>query len=200
MDGNAHPRPEPPAAPPEPTGRVLIGRDAERHAEAAQILEEAQARAASIEQRAWEAGFEAGHREATSRHTELTVRALRQVEAWARTVELRYARLVRGCVAKILDRELSVAPASVVDVVRAAARPVRWATDVVVHVHPDDARHVRARRSAIQSELGANVSLRIHEHPGIRKGGCRIETELGAVDATIDAQLDAIERAVLEAA
>jgi type III secretion protein L len=99
-------------------------------------------------------------------------------------------------VAIILERELATRPESVVDVVRAATRDLRDALDLRVRVHPDDVPAVQGRVAALRSEQRCGASLRVHGDPDLSRGACRVESELGVIDASLHAQLDALARAI----
>lgn len=188
---------------PPPAARIVPRRVADARREADRILLEARAEAARIvrittseanQMRAL--ARSRGREEALAQYSEQTVRALKRVDAWTDELERRLVGLARACAEKILSRELSLCPEAVVDIVRAATREVRWATDVRVFIHPDDEDLVRGRSARIRDELAPHGCVRVETDPSIRRGGCRVSTELGDVDASLETQLDAIECAL----
>jgi flagellar biosynthesis/type III secretory pathway protein FliH len=131
-------------------------------------------------------GVEAGRQEGLAQVTELLERARAAASAHADAAEGDLRTLAVRIAEKILARELALSPAAVVDVVRAALAAAAHRTPLVVRVHPDDVAAVRAARP----------ELDVHADPSIGRGGCLVDTEVGTIDARLDVQLAAIERAL----
>lgn len=184
----------------EPIPVVLGQREADARIEARRIVEAARDEARRIEAAAVERielarreGWRVGRAEGIARQLEETARMLDRLDAHVRELESRYASLVTACAERVLERELSIHPDAVVDVVRAATRDLRWATDLRIHAHPDDVEAIRGRRLELRSELRPNASIRIVEDPDVGRGGCVIASDLGTIDATIETQLRALD-------
>jgi flagellar biosynthesis/type III secretory pathway protein FliH len=67
-----------------------------------------------------------------------------------------------------------------------------------VRVHPDDVAAVTVRRDALAARAPAGAALDIVADEAVGRHGCVIETALGRVDARLETQLAALERALLE--
>lgn len=164
---------------------------AEARAEAERVVAEAQAEAERLRAQAQAEGRERGLQAVT----ELLAGA-RAVAARARTEAAAELRALAVHIAeKILGRQLALAPELVVDVAAEALRHAGEPRELVIRAHPDDVEALergkprlleRCRRSAIVVRGDARIA----------RGGCVVESDLGAVDARLSTQLEAIERAL----
>lgn len=114
-------------------------------------------------------------------------------EAWERSsredlVELAMA-IARRVAHHVGERERNVVLANL----EMAARLVGTRSEVTVAVSPGDAETARTFGQGITDADGPWKHVRVIEDAGIRPGGCRIQWESGAVDATLETQLDRIE-------
>jgi len=116
-------------------------------------------------------------------------RAQRNVQGDLRTLAVRIAE-------RILDRELSLNPDAVSDIVAAALRQAGAPRDIVLRVHPDDLKALERGRPRLLERALRAQALQFRADPSIGRGGCIVESELGTVDARLPVQLEAIERAL----
>ena len=165
-------------------------REARREADA--IVARARADADRVRAEARTAGLE----DARIQHGEWTARAVAEMKTWFEQAEARFVDRLKTCVEIILEHELSLRPESVVDTVRAATRDLRDALDLRVRVHPDDVPTVQDRIEALRSEQRAGATLRVCAEPELSRGTCRVESELGVIDGSLDGQVEALARAM----
>jgi flagellar assembly protein FliH len=127
-------------------------------------------------------------------HEALT-RALREFaherEIYFNRVEAEVVSLALGIARKILHREAQVDPLLLAGVVRIGLEKVAAGTRVRLRVHPDQIpawQEFFARLPDLQSvpELMGDAAL--------GPGHCRLETELGSTDLTLETQLKEIEQ------
>jgi type III secretion protein L len=106
--------------------------------------------------------------------------------------EVEVARVVLTCLRKILgeftDDDLVVRAA------RAALQVVRNEPRVTLRVPADIEPSVRERVGEILSGNGEVTFLEIVGDERMARGGCRLESEAGVVDASIEQQLQALEK------
>lgn len=97
--------------------------------------------------------------------------------------------LVLAISRQFIRREIRREPGEVVRVVREAlaALPAADAT-VRIHLHPDDARMLLAEANSD----GFDREVKVIEDVTLTRGGARIETDVSAVDATVESRLNAI--------
>jgi flagellar biosynthesis/type III secretory pathway protein FliH len=101
---------------------------------------------------------------------------------------------------QIVGHAVAVAPDVMAEIVGVALDACRPRGDWVrVRVHPDDAAAVTARRDALVSRTPRAAVLEIVEDESVGRHGCVIETPVGRVDARLETQLAALERALTEA-
>jgi flagellar biosynthesis/type III secretory pathway protein FliH len=100
---------------------------------------------------------------------------------------------------QIVGRAVTLAPELMADIAGAALDACRPRGDWVrVRVHPDDAPAVTARRDALAARAPQGAALEIVADEAIERFGCVIETAVGRVDARLETQLAALERALTE--
>jgi flagellar biosynthesis/type III secretory pathway protein FliH len=89
---------------------------------------------------------------------------------------------------RLVGEELALRPERVREIVDEAIERVRRAKGARVRVHPEDAQQL--------------VDLHVHivEDDSITRGGCLVESELGDVDARLEVRLEALGRALRNAA
>lgn len=83
---------------------------------------------------------------------------------------------------QVLRSELEIAPEHVVKVAAEAVDAVLLsARHITLHVHPQDLPLVNAGAQDVLQARGA----RVVGNPSIARGGCRVESEVGAIDAQV---------------
>ncbi|BCX81643.1 flagellar assembly protein FliH [Methylomarinovum caldicuralii] len=103
-------------------------------------------------------------------------------------VERELVALAMAVAKQLVRRELKTDPGQIVAVVREALSllPLSQRT-VTLAMHPDDAERVRQALRLDQ----VRVPWEIVEDPLITRGGCRVETDVSRIDATVETRLAA---------
>lgn len=158
---------------------------------------DAQRDAPRIREEARREGFEVGRQEGLAAVTELLARARAAATRREEEAEPELRRLAVAIAEKILGRELALSSEAVVDVVRTALRAARARREITIRVHPDDVSAVLAARERLARELARPADLAVIADGEVGRGGCVIDTEVGAIDARLEVQLAAIERALV---
>jgi type III secretion system HrpE/YscL family protein len=175
-------------------------------AEATRILEEARAEARRILDSAQEAhtesvrhGFEEGYTRGVEQWVAAIETARESVRKAIEDSRDQVARLALRVAEKILRQKLETTPEALVPVVDEALRSLQSQpqTRVVVRVHPDDQAVLEARKGRWLSRFPGLESLSVVADEELPAGSCRIESDFGTVDATIETQLRVIERHLL---
>src|SRR5690242_3732855 len=109
--------------------------------------------------------------------------AIRRAEADIVRLSIEIAR-------RILHRELSVDPAALGALVRAALEKLAAQQIRRVRVHPDQEQLVRTTLT----QLGRGADIEIATDAAQPRGGALFETENGSLDASVETQLREIER------
>ncbi|MEW6732114.1 MAG: FliH/SctL family protein [Acidobacteriota bacterium] len=94
---------------------------------------------------------------------------------------------------KIVRREVIVDREIVISLARVALAKLHNRAVATVRLHPDDYHYVVTHRE----KLGSGQAIELVEDASLEPGGCRVETELGDVDARIEQQFAEIEQGFL---
>lgn len=108
-------------------------------------------------------------------------------------VEKQLVELAMTVVRQLFRREISEQPTHVIGVVREAIQLLPVASrSVQVHLHPEDAAIIRECLSPADGEPAWNII----EDPLMSRGGCRVTTENSRIDATAEARLNKVIKAI----
>ena len=109
-------------------------------------------------------------------------------------IEQELARLATTIAGQLVRRELKLSPGEIIPVVREAISLLPALTQgVTLVLHPDDSSFVREVLGTLAEERG----WRIQDDPSLTRGGCRVETEVSRIDATVEKRLGAVIANVL---
>ncbi len=187
-------------------GEVPTEEPVDPREEARRIILEAQQRADLIQREAFEKGFFQGEkagREMAERAMEKTIVALeRAVAQWDMILQDREGELVFEVVSlamavakKILQKEVSLDPRVVLQVVKAALSKARVREDVVIRVNPMDLETILEARGDLLRELEEVRSIRVEADEGVERGGALVECSMGELDLRLERQFREIEQA-----
>jgi flagellar assembly protein FliH len=176
--------------------------DARAEAEAMLAVARAQADTLRADAEAWreaarreglEAGRAEGLAEAMATLAAARAEAGRLVDGAAPAAVVLAARMA----AKIVGRAVALAPEVMADIVGEALAACRPKGDVVrLRLHPDDLVAVEIRRTALAARAPAATAIELLADGTVGRHGCVIETAHGRIDARLETQLTALERAL----
>lgn len=182
----------------DPSGRVVPGEVYDAQTRAREIVEQAKRDADAIVQRAHgeadeirRRAQEAGQQQARGEAAALLQQAGQIRDRALAEAEAETVRIAIAAARHVLREELRLEPSQIRSIVRDVLSRARRARTVTLVVHPDDAQAL----SSLHAEQG--WSLSVDTDPNITRGGCVVHTELGQLDARIEVQLEAIERALI---
>ncbi|MBA2663117.1 MAG: hypothetical protein H0U74_12545 [Bradymonadaceae bacterium] len=160
-------------------------------AEAAQIVEQANAEAEGVLEAAREEGRRQGRLEllvelgrARSEYDKL------MSKAEADMIELAF-RIAR----QVIGHNVATEPAVLGGIVARSLEFVRGKRQIVILVNPDDLSALEASRHELATMI-EGAALYFSADANIERGGCIIETESGRLDARLDVQLDILRKAL----
>jgi type III secretion protein L len=182
--------------------RVLKAADYAQTATAADALAEARTEAQAIRDKAqaeYDAlkarGYADGLAEAKAEVAEQIMTIVTRSVDFMAHAEHDIARTVLICLRKVLgefpEEELVLRQA------RAALHVVRSEPRITLRVRPEVEENLRNRLGEILRGQGEVSFLEIVADEGMESGGCRLETEVGIVDASLELQLQALEKVML---
>lgn len=181
--------------------KIIAADEYQAHLDANQILREAEHAAELIRQRAEvdyeeqrKQGYEDGLTEGRMEMAEKMVESVARSVDYFESIEREVVQLVVKSVKKILgdlDQHERI-----VAVVKNALAVARTQSKVIIRVCPAEVELVRQRLKEIMQPYPAINFIDIVPDHRLDQGGCVLETEIGIVDAGIDVQLKAIEKAL----
>jgi flagellar biosynthesis/type III secretory pathway protein FliH len=117
----------------------------------------------------------------------------------ARKAQPEIVRLALRVAEKILRQRIEAHPDAIVPMVDEALRAflAQNQTRVVLRVHPADEKVLAAHRQRWLERNPTIGGIVVVPDEAVGRGGCRLESESGTVDATFETQLDVIERHLL---
>jgi flagellar assembly protein FliH len=104
-------------------------------------------------------------------------------------VEKELVKLALGIATQIIRREIKLDPGQVVSAVREAIQVLPLSSQKIkLYLHPEDAELVRSALSLDEMTTAWGVI----EDPLITRGGCKVDTDVSHVDATVENRLAAL--------
>ena len=163
-------------------------------AEADRLVVELQAHAERVCQTAEEAAREAGEaagREAGARVVADTVAA---AESYLRKSEKRLVGIVMAAVTRILGEFNDVELAT--RMVRRLVGEAEEDGGIRLRVSPAQAKAIAATARELEADFPGARTIEVTGDPEVADGACRMQTEVGFVDTSIDGQLRALREAL----
>ncbi len=153
--------------------------------------------AKAVREAARREGLEAGRAEGLA-ETVLTLAAARaEATRLADLSKVAAIALATKMAEKIVGRAVTLAPEVMAEIVGEALAVCRPGAGVVrLRLHPDDLASVESRRTSLAARAPAGAALEFLADDSVGRHGCVIETPQGRVDARLEAQLAALERAL----
>jgi flagellar assembly protein FliH len=108
-------------------------------------------------------------------------------------------RLALEIAEKIIHKELAAEPEIVASVLQRARQEVIDARHIRIRLHPADYEllaEIRPDLLTMGNDRGRAIEVVIDED--LNRGGCRLETEIGVVDATVPTQITELRRQLLD--
>lgn len=182
-------------------GNTVKKTPSDPQAQAQQRAKEDAARVQAIHARAYREGYEAGYSKGASmasaeavRLAELVESAQQELSGLEQGVAEDLVRLALTLARSMVRESLKVHPELVEAVVREAVRDVPpFGQGTRLRVHPEDAKLIETHMA---KELGAGWS--IVEDPALTRGGCRIESTAGEIDATLETRWQKLSAALAQ--
>jgi len=107
-------------------------------------------------------------------------------------------RLITMVARKVIQREVSQDRNILSDVVQKAIADISERDEIIVHLNPDDYSMVTSSSEEYFRKELVMDRMQFKADPAVNLGSCRVETEMGTIDASFDSQLDEIFRRLQE--
>ncbi|MDX2199278.1 MAG: FliH/SctL family protein [Phycisphaerae bacterium] len=112
------------------------------------------------------------------------------------TAEQGVVRLAIAIAERVCKTHVAAANDAALANMRHLLEMVRHEPRIQLHMHPDDLADARALAEAFFVRIEKNPQLRFVEDAAVGRGGCRITTREGALDATLEAQIARVAEAL----
>ena len=120
-------------------------------------------------------------------------------ESLARNSRQDMLRLVMAVAEQVIRREVTADPDVVLHIIEHALQSSVRADHYRIRINPADLEHVTEKKPLFLASISGLKNLIIEADAAVSPGGCRVDSDLGDVDATIETQLAAIRQALDEA-
>lgn len=188
---------------PDPASKILRAEDYSAYLKAEEVIALARNKAAGIikdarrafeaeKKRGYDEGMEAGNQKISEVMIESVARSVENFSEFENDVIEVVGDALRKILGEIDSEEL------ISRVVKSALATVRNQKKVTVIVNPSDAEVVRNQVNELLSEYPAINTIDVLTDARVNAGGCKIETEMGVVDASLEVQLEAIRKALIK--
>lgn len=175
--------------------------------EAAQILEQSRLEAEQIarqlkeqaKQEGWQEGITASETEAEGIRQQVREVLYQAQDIYRRTLDKMESDIVNLAVdiaERVVMAQLAVEPRTVMEIAGECMDLVRNRPLVNIYVNQADLPIVEEGRYQLLQGLPGKVELNILADNGVQPGGCRIETDQGQVDATLETRWQEVLKAL----
>ncbi|MCE5229489.1 hypothetical protein LLG95_07820 [bacterium] len=163
-------------------------------------IETAKQQAEKIQREAWHAGFEQGEKAgerlalqkiqpAVDAFAKLIDSISRERASLVRQHEQELIKIAFLIAMKVIKAEVSRDDATIARTVEAALAKITANQHVRLCVAPQDLQFIQANLSACAPSGWSEDHIAIESDETVQRGGCRVLTEAGMIDATIETQL-----------
>lgn len=168
-------------------------------AQAEQIIQQAHTQASAVAERARQEGLEAAHAE-TADLLRLSAAIVEQVKAWRDDLlnqgEMMMLRLVIEIAQTLFGDGLPLDPEVLGQAFSRALAEARSLGDLRIYLHPEDAALLGPHWVEQQMALSGQ-RMELVPSEAIKRGGCYVEGQFGAVDARVETQFQLVKEALL---
>ncbi|SHF37314.1 flagellar assembly protein FliH [Desulforamulus putei DSM 12395] len=175
--------------------------------EAAEIIEQARAEAAlsarqikeQARQDGWQEGITASEKEAEEIRRQAREVLFQAQDTFRHTLEKMESEIVDLAVdiaERVVMTQLAVEPQTVMEIARECMELVKNRPLVNIYVNHADLAIIEQGKNQLLQGLPGKVELNVLVDNGIKPGGCRIETDQGQVDATLETRWQEVLKAL----
>jgi flagellar assembly protein FliH len=175
--------------------------------EAEKMIKEAELRVSEIEHEAYKKGYEAGREEGYNEGQSEVLRLIDRLGTIVATaVDIRddiikssekmMTEMILMIARKVIKDEIVERREVVVNNIKESIKRVRDRDRIDIRVNFADLDMTTAHKDELIKMMESLKKVNIYEDNRVDRGGCIIETDVGAIDARISTQLDTIEEAI----
>lgn len=142
-----------------------------------------------------EAAQAAGFAEGYQTWAEHVAKLEEEIQAVRKDMEKLLIPVALKAAKKIVGREIELSDDTIVDIVSNTLKSVSQHKKITIYVNKRDLDPLEKSRSTLKNIFESLEVLSLRERADIERGGCVIETEVGIINAKIENQWSALERA-----
>lgn len=174
-----------------------------------QRLLEAERRAQELEQEGYEKGYEQGIKDGTEFGRKSMQVAREQFEALLeKLMELPQQAFqdyrnwfIAACLAvsrHIIQREIQTRPEILTELMKQVLSSAEESQGITLYLHPKDLELLNGQTSMEDLLRGADRVFSVKTDARMARGGCRLESDIQLIDASLDRRLSILERTLLQ--
>ncbi len=193
FQGDVHPATEEKVIPAESYSQMLEAYEIieKAKADAKALHEKTKKECATLKKKAKKQGMEEG----LVQFTEQIVKMDQELKQLRHQLQRMVLPIALKAAKKIVGKELTIFPETIVDIVMQALAPATQSHKITIFVNKQDKEILESEKPKIMEILKQTDTISIQEKSGIAPGGCIIQTESGMINATIENQWAALEKA-----
>lgn len=192
--------------------------------QAAQLIQAAEQEAAAIRAAAQQAAWDAGRKEGLANAAQLietqattqleqrfreriqtTLPAIasiataleREFDQWRMHWETQAIQVAVGIAEKLIHQTLEVRVETAAGMIAEALKLAAGHQQLRIHLHPDDLRQLGDQAASVVRSLTSGADATLTADVDVGRGGCRIETRHGEIDARVETMLERIAEELL---
>ncbi len=175
--------------------------------EAEKMIKEAELKVSEIEHEAYKKGYEAGREEGYKEGQAEVMRLIDRLgtvvstavdirDELIRSSEKMMTEMILMIARKVIKDEIVERREVVINNIKEAIKRVKDRDRIDIRVNFADLDMTTAHKDELIKMMESLRKVNIYEDSRVERGGCIIETDVGAIDARISTQLDSIEEAI----
>lgn len=178
--------------------------------EAEKMIKEAELKVSEIEHEAYKKGYDAGREEGYKEGQSEVARLIDRLgtivatavdirDDIIRSSEKQMTEIILMIARKVIKDEIVERREVVINNIKEAIKRVKDRDRIDIRVNFADLDMTTAHKDELIKMIESLKKINIYEDSRVERGGCIIETDVGAIDARISTQLDSIEESVRNA-
>ncbi len=175
--------------------------------EAEKMIKEAELKVSEIEHEAYKKGYDAGREEGYKEGQAEVMRLIDRLgtvvstavdirDDLIRSSEKMMTEMILMIARKVIKDEIVERREIVINNIKEAIKRVKDRDRIDIRVNFADLDMTTAHKDELIKMMESLRKVNIYEDSRVERGGCIIETDVGAIDARISTQLDSIEEAI----
>lgn len=170
----------------------------EAREEAKKIKSEARETLAQVQEemeRSRKQGDQRGYQEGMARALEYLNKLYALRDKMFEDIEPQVVKLSFSIAEKILGQQIQENDKTILGIVKQALDSA-IGYKILVKLNPADYTQIKSQESLLLAKVEPSRTISFREDESVKPGGCIVESEIGAIDAQLDTQLNAIKKAL----